>query len=96
MSELPPLKFSAHARLKDIVGRGLIISDDIAIVELIKNSKDAGAFGVWIEFRQLGSSEESELVISDNGHGMTLDDIEHKWLNIAYSEKKNSAPSVGA
>lgn len=96
MSELPPLKFSAHARLKDIVGRGLIISDDIAIIELIKNSKDAGAFGVWIEFRQLGSSETSELVISDNGHGMTLDDIEHKWLNIAYSEKKNSAPSVGA
>ena len=96
MTELPPLKFSAHARLKDIVGRGLIISDDIAIIELIKNSKDAGASNVWIEFRQIGSTEATELVISDNGHGMTLDDIQHKWLNIAYSEKKNSAPSVGA
>ena len=35
------LRFVAHARLKDIVGSGLIMSDDIAIIELIKNSKDA-------------------------------------------------------
>lgn len=95
MNDLLPLKFSAHARLKDIVGRGLIISDDIAIIELIKNSKDAGASNVWIDFRQIGSTSMTELVISDNGHGMTIDDIQHKWLNIAYSEKKNSTPSVG-
>ncbi|MEM7667346.1 MAG: ATP-binding protein [Pseudomonadota bacterium] len=96
MSELPPLNFSAHARLKDIVGRGLIISDNIAIIELIKNSKDAGASRVRIDFRQSGKTEATELVISDDGHGMTLDDIQYKWLNIAYSEKKNTAPKVGA
>ena len=96
MSKLEPLNFSAHARLKDIVGRGLIISDYIAIIELIKNSKDAGASNVWIDFRQHGDSEATELVITDDGHGMTLDDIEHKWLNIAYSEKKNATPSAGA
>lgn len=96
MNKLKPLNFSAHARLKDIVGRGLIISDDIAIIELIKNSKDAGASKVRIEFRQSGDTEATELVISDNGHGMTLEDIQFKWLNIAYSEKKNAAPSFGA
>lgn len=96
MSDLPPLNFSAHARLKDIVGRGLIISDNIAIIELIKNSKDAGASRVRIDFRQSGETEATELVISDDGHGMTLDDIQHKWLNIAYSEKKNTTPEVGA
>lgn len=96
MSNLAPLKFSAHARLKDIIGRGLIISDDIAIIELIKNSKDAGASNVWIEFRQICSTEATELVISDDGLGMSLSDIQYKWLNIAYSEKKNSAPTVGA
>lgn len=96
MNKLKPLNFSAHARLKDIVGRGLIISDDIAIIELIKNSKDAGASSVRIEFRQSGDTEATELVISDNGHGMTLEDIQFKWLNIAYSEKKNAAPSFGA
>lgn len=96
MSALEPLNFSAHARLKDIVGRGLIISDDIAIIELIKNSKDAGATKVRIDFRQHASTETTELVISDDGVGMTLEDIKHKWLNIAYSEKKNSVPQSGA
>jgi len=96
MNKLPTLNFSAHARLKDIVGRGLIISDNIAIIELIKNSKDAGASQVRIDFRKSSDTEATELVISDNGHGMTLDDIQHKWLNIAYSEKRNTSPSVGA
>lgn len=96
MSKPRLLNFSAHARIKDVVGRGLIISDDIAIIELIKNSKDAGASNVRIDFRQRADTETTELVISDDGHGMTLDDIQHKWLNIAYSEKKNRSPSVGA
>ncbi len=96
MNERFPLNFSAHARLKDIVGRGLIISDDIAIIELIKNSKDAGATGVEIKFREAASGGETELVISDDGIGMGLEDIQHKWLNIAYSEKKTQRPKFGA
>lgn len=96
MTDRLPLNFSAHARLKDIVGRGLIISDDIAIIELIKNSKDAGASGVDINFRENAENGETELVIADDGCGMSLDDIQHKWLNIAYSEKKKLKPAVGA
>ena len=96
MTDRLPLNFSAHARLKDIVGRGLIISDDIAIIELIKNSKDAGASGVDINFRENAVNGETELVIADDGCGMSLDDIQHKWLNIAYSEKKVLKPAVGA
>lgn len=96
MSERFPLNFSAHARLKDIVGRGLIISDDIAIIELIKNSKDAGATAVEIKFREAVSGGATELVISDDGIGMGLEDIQHKWLNIAYSEKKTQRPKFGA
>ncbi len=96
MSERIPLNFSAHARLKDIVGRELIINDDIAIIELIKNSKDADASGVDIKFRAANESRVTELVISDDGIGMSQKDIQHKWLNIAYSEKKNQKKKVGA
>lgn len=32
--------FKANAGVKDIVGRGLIYDDNIAIIELVKNSKD--------------------------------------------------------
>lgn len=83
--------FKVNANLKDIIGKGLIYSDHVAIIELIKNSKDAKASLVSIEFKNEDTlSSESSILISDNGTGMTLDDIENKWLNIAYSEKKKS------
>lgn len=90
MTEPRKLKFIANARLKDIVGRGLINSDNIAIIELIKNSKDAGSESVSIDFHESGV-----LYISDFGRGMSMDDIQYKWLNIAYSEKRNHSPSDG-
>ncbi len=90
MTEPRKLKFIANARLKDIVGRGLINSDNIAIIELIKNSKDAGSESVSIDFRESGI-----LYISDFGRGMSMDDIQYKWLNIAYSEKRNHSPGDG-
>ena len=90
------LRFVAHARLKDIVGRGLIMSDDIAIIELIKNSKDADSPSVCIKFRESTTAAgKTELLIADQGHGMSMEDIEHKWLNIAYSDKKKNKPAHG-
>lgn len=82
--------FIANAGIKDIVGKGLIYDDSIAIIELVKNSKDAGSPFVEITFKNLMSTDDgiSELIISDMGSGMTQQEIIDKWLNIAYSEKK--------
>ncbi len=83
------VRFKANASVKDIVGRGLIYDDNIAITELVKNAKDAGSPSAIIEFKnEAPHSDSSSLVITDSGQGMTLDDIRDKWLNIAYSEKK--------
>lgn len=82
------LSFRANAGIKDIIGRGLILDDNIAIIELIKNSKDAASPNVKLHFKEKTSSSPSELILKDFGHGMTIDDIRDKWLNIAYSEKK--------
>lgn len=90
MTEPQKLKFIANARLKDIVGRGLINNDNIAIIELIKNSKDAGSELVSINFHKSGV-----LYISDSGKGMSMDDIKYKWLNIAYSEKRTASSDNG-
>ena len=90
MSESVNLKFIAHARLKDIIGRGLINNDNIAMIELIKNSRDAGSASVSIEFRDLDT-----IYISDFGEGMSMEDIRYKWLNIAYSVRKNANPLDG-
>lgn len=83
------LQFIANVRLKDIVGRELINDDNVAIIELIKNAKDAGSKRVNIRFGNIPNKNSSDsLLIQDFGRGMSLDDIKFKWLNIAYSEKK--------
>ena len=84
------LSFRANAGLKDIIGRGLILDDNIAIIELIKNAKDAGSPKVKLHFKDATKEQPSGLVLKDFGHGMSLDDIRDKWLNIAYSEKKSA------
>lgn len=83
--------FKANAGLKDILGRGLIYDDNIAIIELVKNSQDADSAKVEIQFNNADTiSDNSELIIRDIGNGMNLYDIENKWLNMAYSEKKGN------
>lgn len=77
------LKFKVSAELKNILGRDLITSDNIAILELVKNSYDAHATKVEITF------DEDKIIIADNGKGMTLDELKNKWLFVGYSAKRD-------
>lgn len=96
MIDMQPLQFTANARLKDIIGRELIYNDNIAVLELVKNAKDAGSPDVSIEIAECDQkSGESKLIISDRGEGMSFDDIKNKWLNIAYSDKRDARPTTG-
>ncbi|PWG02130.1 hypothetical protein DF286_04045 [Sphingosinicella humi] len=78
-----PESFRISTHLKDIIGRDLVTNEFVAIFELVKNSIDAGATKVDIEF----DPDESSIAIVDNGRGMTANDIRDKWLFVAYSEK---------
>lgn len=77
------LQFRVSAELKNILGRDLITSPDIAILELVKNSYDAHASKVEITF------DEDYLAIADNGKGMSKNDLINKWLFVAYSAKSD-------
>ena len=77
------LRFKVSAELKNILGRDLITSPDIAILELVKNSYDAHASKVEITF------DDDYLSIADNGKGMSKDDLIDKWLFVAYSAKSD-------
>lgn len=79
--------FKISTGLKDIIGRELITDEFIAIFELVKNSYDASAKNVIIEFQNI-YSKNSKIIISDDGNGMNSQDIQDKWLFVAYSEKK--------
>ena len=88
------LNFKVNAAIKNIIGKELIYSDSIAVVELIKNSKDAKATKANIVFKNETDLMKGNIIVSDNGKGMTLSEIKKKWLNIAYSEKKKSSDNI--
>jgi signal transduction histidine kinase len=77
------LEFKISSGLKDIIGKDLITDDFVAVFELVKNSYDARAKKVIITF------EQNTIRIADNGKGMSFDDIQNKWLFVAYSAKKD-------
>ncbi|MCC8050013.1 MAG: ATP-binding protein [Clostridiales bacterium] len=81
------LTFRVSAGLKNLIGRDLISDKYIAVFELVKNSYDAGASKVNISYL-LSDEGVGQIIISDNGCGMTYEDIIQKWLFVAYSEKK--------
>lgn len=82
------LNFKVSAELKNILGKDLITSPNIAILELVKNSYDAHATKVEITF------DEDKLIIADNGKGMSLDDLINKWLFVAYSAKSDGTEDL--
>jgi signal transduction histidine kinase len=86
------LYFKTNVLIKNLVGKDLINDDNIAIVELVKNSYDAESEGVLIKFTEFSEKEVStklsQIIIADEGVGMDITDIKDKWLNMAYSEKK--------
>lgn len=91
------VNFSTNILLKNIIGKDLITDDNIAVLELVKNSYDAGSSYVELVFNDisqrtvLSENKESTLLICDNGTGMDEDGLINRWLNIAYSEKKEQA-----
>jgi signal transduction histidine kinase len=94
------LHFKTNVLIKNLVGKDLINDDNIAIVELVKNSYDAESEGVLVRFTEFSekevSTKSSQIIIADEGIGMNVVDIEDKWLNMAYSEKKLLEQENGA
>lgn len=79
------LHFEVSTGLKRVLGRELITDDEVAIFEMVKNSFDARAAEVWIYF---GSDN---IIVADNGSGMSYEDLLDKWLFVAYSVKRQQA-----
>ena len=79
------LQFKISSALKDLVGKDLITSDNVAIFELVKNSYDAYANHVIVTF------SEDKITIADNGRGMSYSDLINKWLFLGFSAKKDGS-----
>jgi len=83
-TQITKLNFDVSTGLKRVLGRELITDDEVAIFELVKNSFDAGADTVHLYFG------DANVVVADNGAGMSFDDLKNKWLFVAYSSKREA------
>lgn len=81
--------FKMTARVLAHLGEDLIKDESIALLELVKNSYDAGATKCVVDFNFDIFGSLIEISISDNGSGMSLDTIENIWLVIGTDNKKN-------
>ena len=86
--------FKSRARLLPQLGDMLIKSEDVAFLELLKNSYDADATEVTVLMDQLDSKENSIIIIEDNGHGMDSETITDVWLELGSDYKVNLAKEL--
>ena len=86
-----PLSIRPYARLLTMLGEQLLKNERVALVELIKNSYDADADRVDVEFEGFGEDVRkqpgSRIVVRDNGCGMTLEMVQKAWMNPATPTK---------
>lgn len=89
-----PANFKSRARLLPQLGDMLIKSEDVAFLELLKNSYDADATKVTVLMDQLDSKDNSIIIIEDNGHGMDSSTITDVWLELGSDYKINKAQQL--
>lgn len=105
MSMAEKVHFKTNILLKNIIGKDLITDDNVAMLELVKNSYDAGSKNVELHFQNVVINDDydekkesrklSGILVCDKGCGMDYDGLLNKWLNIAYSEKKENSQLNG-
>jgi len=92
MNKTKVLKWKFDVNAFKLLGRELITDRITALVELVKNSYDANASEVFIEFYNVGTAnnKNSKIIIRDNGIGMSADDIENKWMVVGTKSKRHT------
>ncbi|HYE10849.1 MAG TPA: ATP-binding protein [Patescibacteria group bacterium] len=85
-NQINEVGFNVSARFSQLIGRQLISNPIIAILELVKNAYDADADVIDIKLENIIDGS-SRLTISDNGCGMTYEDLTKKWLVVGTNNK---------
>ncbi len=81
------IPFEASANLQRLIGRELIPNDEMAIVELVKNAYDSHARHVRIRIQPETEREPGSIRISDDGSGMSEQDIKNLFMFAGYSQR---------
>lgn len=91
--ETNTLSFRVDAGLIDRLGRELVGRAETAVSELIKNTYDADATIVSVNFIDTDESDGT-IVISDNGLGMSLQQLTDGFMTISSTDKLHNPKSI--
>lgn len=78
-----------------LLGQESVSSEIAALFELVKNGYDSDAEQVTITFENFveKNGENGRIIITDDGDGMTVKDLEEKWMVIGTASKERSPVS---
>lgn len=82
-------KMTISLSILDHLGRGLYSNVPAVLSEVVANAWDADAKNVDITI----NSDDKTIVITDDGFGMTKDDINRRFLNIGYRKRADKSIS---
>ncbi len=82
-------RFTVDAQHIHRLGFELVGKQETALSELIKNAYDADATYIDIDFQDY-SKAGGRLIISDDGNGMTEQEIREHWMHLSTSDKENN------
>lgn len=80
-----PYEMTVSLNVLKHLGFGLYSNVPAVLAEVVANSWDADATEVSIDIDR----QENKITISDNGHGMTVEDANKRYLDIGY-ERRNT------
>lgn len=81
--------FSVDLAAVEHLGLNLYSNTAAALTELIANAWDADATEVRITI----NDDQTQIIITDDGHGMSVDDLNNKFLKVAYKRRIDQARS---
>ena len=82
------LRLSFHGRIIDSLGIQMYQSPVAAVAELIANAWDADATAVAVTLPS-DTGPDAEIVVQDNGKGMTFTDCQDRYLNVGLNRRIN-------
>ena len=91
MSDKHPFRMTISLDVLRHLGIGLYSNIPAVLSELVANAWDADARNVGITLDQ----DTPAIKISDDGHGMSADDINAKFLTVGYQRRVASATTTG-
>jgi hypothetical protein len=82
--ENSPFQMTISLSVLDDLGIRLYSNIPAVLSEIVANAWDADATNVWIDI----SKEDNCIIVTDNGRGMTQDEINAKYLTVGYRKRE--------